>query len=61
MQSLQQIRRTITTAQLLVIVVAAAFLVPSGGNDIKDLAARISGRQVAQCATWSLVRPPCRR
>jgi hypothetical protein len=58
---MQTIQRTITTAQLLVILVAAGFLVPATGNDIKDLAARASGNPVPQCAAWSVLRPPCRR
>jgi hypothetical protein len=59
MQSL--LRRTITAAQVMVILIAAGFLVPATGNDIKDLAARASGNPVPQCASWSVLRPLCRR
>jgi len=61
MQPFQRVRNTITAAQVMVMLVAAGFLVPATGNDIKDLAARASGNPVPQCATWSVTRPPCRR
>lgn len=61
MQSLRKITITITAAQVMVILVAAGFLVPATGNDIKDLSARLAGESIPACAIWSITRPPCRR
>jgi hypothetical protein len=58
---MQAIRNTITLAQVMVMLMAASFLVPATGNDIKDLSARLTGESIPACATWSITRPPCRR
>ena len=46
--------------QLSVIALSLGFLIPAVVNDIKDLAARLDGHAIPQCAIWSVTRPPCR-
>ncbi len=58
---MQALRQSLTAAQLLALLVAAGFLVPATGNDIKDLTAKAHGSSVPSCAAWSILRPPCRR
>lgn len=48
------------SGQVAIIAIVASFLVPSLFNDVRDLIAQTHGAAVPSCATFSLVRPPCR-
>lgn len=48
------------SGQVAIAAIVASFLVPSLFNDVKDLIAQANGTPVPGCATFSLIRPPCR-
>jgi len=56
-----QAQVAVRLGQLTAVLMSVGFLIPAVINDAKDLAARLQGSSIPQCAIWSITRPPCRK